>query len=99
LWAQVQHLREAVGKVEGRTVVDVHLAFPIRGRDHTLEADALLDVRDAELLQLPQGHATVPRAFLAPVHVRMLMRHRQQHVKRLWPGGDIVASVRTGFAT
>ena len=48
LRAQMQHLREAVREVEGRAAIDVQLAFPIRRRHDALEADALLDVRDAE---------------------------------------------------
>ena len=86
LRTQVQHLREAVREVEGRAAIDVQLAFPIRRRHHALETDALLDVGYPEFFELAQRHAAIPRPLLVPVHVRMLMRHRQQHIQRAVAG-------------
>ena len=49
-------------------------------------ATAARDVGDAQLFELTQGHRAIPPPLLVPVHVRMLMGHRQQHIQRAVTG-------------
>lgn len=73
--------------------------FHVRRRRDALELDALLNVRNSQLLKLAQCHTTITSFFPVPIHVRMLMRDWQQHIQSAVSGGAMVASVRTGFST
>ena len=79
---QVQHLRQVVGQVERGAAVDLVTLVPVRRRDHVLEANALLDVLDPDLGQARQHQRAEPLALARPIDVRVLVRHRHEHVKR-----------------
>ena len=79
---QVQHLAEVVGEVERRAAVDLHVVLPVGGRDHLLEADALLQVVQPELAELSQHQLAVAPRARAASRCRVLVRHRHQDVER-----------------
>src|SRR5262245_27126348 len=82
LWPKVQHLPEIVRQIERRATVDLITVVPVGRRYHLLEANAFLDVIEADLAQLLQGQSAKASRLALPVDNRMLVRDGQQDVER-----------------
>lgn len=79
--SHVQHLVEAVREIECSPFVDLVLLIPIGRRDDALVADPALDIDKTSFRYLSKYSIPETIAFLTPVHVRILMRDRDENVK------------------
>ena len=78
---QMQELIQGMRQVERRPPEDLHVLLPALRREDLLVADALLDVAQAHALQLAERHGPEPALLTIPVHVGMLVGHRNQDVE------------------
>ena len=67
--------------------MDLEAHVPVGGRNAALDPDPLLDVLEADLGQLAEGPLAEARALALPVHVLVLVGHRDQHVEGAVTGG------------